>query len=340
MIQRIECVNFDHSIRHIFYKGEKKHLACVLGPGSYLVDASFETGSMQASLLIGRYCSLGHRLVFEIGLNHDYHQVTTYPFLDLHKSKNDENTLNHYRKANHNQIIIGNDVWIGCDVTILGGVRIGNGAVIGAGAVVSKDIPAYSIVVGNPARVVKYRFSHETIQKLQQIKWWNWSSTQIEACWHEFEDAENFIKKYYITDDSREYVSEVSDYLAKLQGLGYKIYYLPLDVGQEDSVSIQVVKEYLRRFTSEHKTVLLLSVLSSQQPSDYLYIKELIDQGGETAANVIAYSVSAHEDGLNSVKKVIDCFITGKNDLYSRCIDCLSDINVNIKFGLDADCFD
>lgn len=75
---------------------------------------------------------------------------------------------------------IGNDVWIAKEAVILSGVKIGDGAVIGAGAVAAKDVPPYAIVVGNPARIVRKRFDEETIQRLLQIKWWDWDDTQIE----------------------------------------------------------------------------------------------------------------------------------------------------------------
>ena len=80
---------------------------------------------------------------------------------------------------NKGDIVIGNDVWIGYEATILSGVHIGDGAIIGAKAVVTKDVPAYSIVGGIPAREIKKRFDPETIQKLQQLKWWDWSYEKI-----------------------------------------------------------------------------------------------------------------------------------------------------------------
>lgn len=71
------------------------------------------------------------------------------------------------------KVSIGNDVWIGANSVILSGVEIGHGAVIGAGAVVTKDVPPYAIVVGVPAKVIKYRFSEDIIEELLEIKWWD-----------------------------------------------------------------------------------------------------------------------------------------------------------------------
>ncbi len=74
---------------------------------------------------------------------------------------------------------IGHDVWIGRDATILPGVTVGNGAIIGSNAVVAKDVPAYAIVVGNPAKIVKMRFHTAEITRLQQIAWWHWPVEKI-----------------------------------------------------------------------------------------------------------------------------------------------------------------
>ena len=76
-------------------------------------------------------------------------------------------------------IIVGNDVWFGYDSLVMNGVTIGNGAIIGARAVVMKDVPAYSIVAGNPAKVVKMRFDDKTIERLQKIAWWDWNIEKI-----------------------------------------------------------------------------------------------------------------------------------------------------------------
>lgn len=89
--------------------------------------------------------------------------------------------------------IIGNDVWIGRGVYIKSGITIGDGAVIGMGSVVTKDVEPYSIVVGNPAVVIKHRFDTETIQKLQEIKWWEWEDSELQDKADKFSSVENFI---------------------------------------------------------------------------------------------------------------------------------------------------
>ncbi|PSB09569.1 hypothetical protein C7B62_12775 [Pleurocapsa sp. CCALA 161] len=92
-------------------------------------------------------------------------------------------------------INIGNGVWIGDNVTILPGVEIANGAVIGAGSIVTKSIPPYSIAVGNPAKVIKKRFSDQIIEQLQEINWWDWSEEKIKNNRRFFETDFSQIKK-------------------------------------------------------------------------------------------------------------------------------------------------
>jgi hypothetical protein len=96
-------------------------------------------------------------------------------------------------------IVIQNDVWIGAKSTIMSGVKISNGSVVGAGSVVTKDVPPYAIVAGNPAKVVKYRFSEEQIEKLLSIAWWNWDEQKIKDnamdMWSD--NINEFINKFY-----------------------------------------------------------------------------------------------------------------------------------------------
>lgn len=91
---------------------------------------------------------------------------------------------------------IGNDVWIGSRAVIIGGVTISDGAVIGAGSIVTKDVGPYEIWGGNPARFIRKRFDDKTIEKLLEIKWWNWSDDRLEKYGYKFIDVEQFIKDF------------------------------------------------------------------------------------------------------------------------------------------------
>ncbi len=126
-----------------------------------------------AKLKIGKYCSISTQVSFYLGGNHNINRISTWlPYYDM--EFNQERDL-----LTNGDIIIENDVWISRQVIILSGVKIGNGAVIGAGAVVSRDVDPYSIVVGNPARSVKNRFSDSQIEILQDSKWWDWDPEKI-----------------------------------------------------------------------------------------------------------------------------------------------------------------
>lgn len=124
---------------------------------------------------IGSFCSIAKDVAIQ-EYNHDVSRISTY-YMRSNIFKTD-------RMGEHlsrGGIRIGNDVWIGGKAMILSGVTIGDGVVIAAGAVVTRDVPAYAIVGGAPARVLKYRFTPEVIEKLQRIKWWDWSIDKIRS---------------------------------------------------------------------------------------------------------------------------------------------------------------
>jgi acetyltransferase-like isoleucine patch superfamily enzyme len=125
---------------------------------------------------IGQFTSISFDV--KIGLiAHPLNYISTSPiFYAKRRGWIDENS---YNEISQGLVEIGNDVLISANVTILAGVKIGNGAVIGAGAFVNKDIPPYAIVVGSPAKIIKYRFSQDIIEKLENIKWWDLSKENL-----------------------------------------------------------------------------------------------------------------------------------------------------------------
>lgn len=129
---------------------------------------------------IGQFCSIASDVY--IGLaSHTINFLSTSPlFTEKHNatgySWTNKDIVKHSKRT-----FIGNDVWIGYRALIKDGIHIGNGAIIGAGAVVTKDVPPYAIVAGVPASIIRYRFSNEIVEKLEQYKWWSLNTSDIKA---------------------------------------------------------------------------------------------------------------------------------------------------------------
>ncbi|MCX2837910.1 CatB-related O-acetyltransferase [Salinimicrobium sp. MT39] len=122
---------------------------------------------------IGKFCSIARNVSIQ-EFNHKFHSLSTY--LIFKRFFNDKSQKDLSSKGD---IIIGNDVWIGAHSVILSGVKIGNGAVIAANTVITKDVPNYAIVGGNPGKIIKYRFDEEIQKELERIKWWDWDEERI-----------------------------------------------------------------------------------------------------------------------------------------------------------------
>jgi len=135
-------------------------------------------GNSGATCSIGNFCSIAVGCNIYLGGNHRTDWVTTYPFGHKHT-----NIFTSFNGAGHpstkGNVIIGNDVWIGSNVTIMSGVTIGDGVVIANNSHVVKNIEPYTLVGGNPAKLIKYRFSKDQIDKLLTIKWWDWDDKKI-----------------------------------------------------------------------------------------------------------------------------------------------------------------
>ena len=143
--------------------------------GLYTMGGCFEPFQIDRFTTIGRYCSFA-RSLRTINRNHPLEFRSTHALFCVASFGYCEKDL-----VYHTPLRIGNDVWIGHNAIILPHVtEVGDGAVIAAGAVVNKNIPAYGVVVGNPARLIRYRFSKETIANLQASKWWEKSLEELE----------------------------------------------------------------------------------------------------------------------------------------------------------------
>jgi len=143
------------------------------------IELMFHNGITKIN--IGSFTSIGDfvKVFLGNGYGHDASFVSTYPFGYIHQNVF-ENVSNNSKNTN-GAVNIGSDVWIGYNTTIMSGVTIGDGAVIAANSHIIKNVEPYSIVGGNPAKHIKYRFSSEQIEKLLQIKWWDWDDDKINS---------------------------------------------------------------------------------------------------------------------------------------------------------------
>lgn len=166
----------------------------IIGQHSYLGEYT----KIDRNVIIGKYCSIANNVLIGATI-HPQDWLSTSPF------QYDNWLLPNVKKYPWKiglNTTIGNDVWIGANVVIQSGVSIGDGAIIGSGAIVTKNVPPYSIVVGVPAKIIKYRFSDEIIETLLDLKWWNLPYKQI--CNLPFNNIQKCIK---ILKDSPPYKS-------------------------------------------------------------------------------------------------------------------------------------
>lgn len=151
------------------------------GPQAFLDAILYHFPFIGDRLVIGKFCALaaGKRFLMNGG-NHRLDGLSTYPFpiFGGHWIGRFEGELNF---PNRGDTRIGNDVWLGYRSTVMPGVSIGDGAVVAAHAVVAADVPPYAIVAGNPAKVVRRRFSDEVAARLQAVAWWDWPIERITA---------------------------------------------------------------------------------------------------------------------------------------------------------------
>ena len=151
------------------------------GPEHFEKNVLYHFDFIGDKLIIGKFCAIAKDVTFIMnGANHQSAGFSTYPFFIFgngwEKSAPQPGDLPF--KGNTE---IGNDVWIGYDATIMPGVKIGNGAIIASKSVVTNDVPAYAVVGGNPAKIIKQRFDDKTINALLSIAWWDWSNDKITA---------------------------------------------------------------------------------------------------------------------------------------------------------------
>ena len=172
--------------REIYIKPTVKNPNIIVGDFSYIADSDFESHVTHHyewigdKLIIGKFCQIASGAEFVMnGANHQMNAVSTFPFYTLEGWDMEPPARGDLPLKG--DTVIGNDVWIGQNATIMPGVHIGDGAIVGANSVVGSDVEPYTIVAGNPARIVRKRFDDDMIALLLRFKWWDQPVDEINA---------------------------------------------------------------------------------------------------------------------------------------------------------------
>lgn len=307
---------------------EQQFPILTIGRDSY-IEAAVVCAELDEKLVynvqIGRYSSVADDVKFIVDMNHDYKR----PCQGILSGIDYPRPHNIKRKG---QIIIMNDCWIGSSVTILSGVTIGNGAVVAAGSVVTKDVPDYAIVGGNPARIIGYRFDEKQIEALKQIRWWNYSDEQIAECAGElYGDIDAFIEKHLPKVTNA--VPDVE--LAPFNGR--RLLYIP-DFEQSYPTYMQVIDSFVKT-CSGTDTELLLYVKEDELLQNKLEVlNRIFDQYSEDNCYVNLYVGSLSDE--RALFGQVDGYITNRSTDNIVHMDMADYYGIPIISGVDSPILD
>ncbi len=147
-----------------------------------------------SKVIIGKFCSIGSDCKIGLGKHPSKIFVSTHPifFSTLNQVQISFSDKNYFKELD--EITIGNDVWIGTNVIVVDGVNIGDGVIVAAGSVVTKDIPPYAIAGGVPAKIIRFRFEINEIEKLLELKWWDMDAEYLKVNFKKFHNIKNFLE--------------------------------------------------------------------------------------------------------------------------------------------------
>jgi acetyltransferase-like isoleucine patch superfamily enzyme len=191
-------------IQNVHFDGVSLGDYCALLEGAYLKSVTMgrfsyvSYGSSVINAKIGSFCSIGPNVQIGLGPHPSRDFVSTYPAFYSPDNNGCPKPFTDVKLFDDSvpETVLGHDVWIGANAIIPGGISIGHGAIIAAGAIVTKDVPAYAIVGGNPAKLIRMRFEDAEIEALMHMKWWDWPMDKIVDRLDGFTD----IKKFKGTD--------------------------------------------------------------------------------------------------------------------------------------------
>ncbi|MBD7912510.1 MULTISPECIES: CatB-related O-acetyltransferase [Clostridium] len=317
---------------------------CV-GRDSYIVDGEITSGVQLTiskgyavhNLHIGQFVSIAHGVGFTMGLGHDYLNLSTGTS-KLFKENNEHNYEGGYKEKG--QILIQNDVWLGHDVTVMAGVTIHNGAIVAANSHVVNDVPPYAIVGGNPAKIIKYRFSEEIIEKLLTIQWWNWSDERIK-------ENREFFKSRNIVDFCNKFYNEALENNKKIKDIEIpkkeNTYLFFMDFTEQYSLWERVIKEFINNFKLKTDHLLILYIdeeFANNNMNLINLLSEFIDEQLVTENSMCSISICIeNKENERSMFKKTDYFITNRSEFTILHSEYSYENNVKVISGVDIPIF-
>ena len=317
------------------FKNQKPFPVMLIDVDSYIVNAKMETvletrmADGVYNLQIGKYSALAEDILFLVDVNHDYTRVFMGA-ISAFPAHSAASTMK--RKG---QIIIQNDCWIGNGATIMGGVTVHNGAVIAAKSVVTKSVPPYAIVGGNPARIIKYRFNDLQISQLQRIAWWDWCHEKIRAnqtllCGK----IEDLISAHI--DEAHESFQNVPPLRGHNNGNSkFKYLFIP-DFDEPYSVYEKVIVEFNHRQRNGDDMLIYIKP-DNKQNENKAKIDKLLEANSVSSTNIVTYMEPLEDE--RSLFTAAKAYITtrSKENVMRMC---LADIyNIPSVSGVDIPVF-
>ena len=305
--------------------------------GAEMSMAVFESTFHTPNILVGRFSSLADKMNFLTGANHNYKNVSSFPFDSVNIAKTIFGDVKPFpdTRPNHFQVVIGHDVWIASNVTIMGGVKIGNGAVIGANSVVAKDVPPYSVVVGNPARVIKYRFDEATIKKFRAVKWWNWDLQKIQDNLPLMSDVGKFLQLHWSPELEDIAQDEIGQAVESFRAQGFNVYNFVADFRALQPLWLRIIAGFCQSNYENAKLIIWLDKDSTDE--DFNALNEAVNLfGNDAGKNILVVDGKISPHALRSATH----FITTREMSTLECLDWLWNTDVKIVSALDERIFD
>lgn len=303
---------------------KKKFIFGSIGVNSYInsMDIQMTNEDEVVNIQIGNFCSIAYNVLALVNRNHDYKAITT--------SASPLFYFNNKKIKQKGEIIIGNDVWIGNNAILLSGIKIGNGAVIGAGTVVTKNVPPYAIVVGNPMRVINYRFDEDNMQKLQNIQWWHWPIDYIEKNRDWFNKSVNeFTNMFYQNKKNYQDINIIKKEKSLL--------FYP-DFNEAYPVWKKVIIEYINKFSSEDNISLILRIIQGERFEQKINMISDIIKDTPNMPDILVLNDIIEDE--RTVFKEVNFYITTRSIDTIRHVEMADEFNVKILSGVDIPVFD